>query len=212
MRQVGRSGECFGNAPRRVRRIRVLKNTLAVERHHRATVAVSGFGSSTSVVRAGRALGRTTLLATGGAGQVFSETTNPAVATGDGVALAFRAGARIADMEFVQFHPTVLDAEGAPRFLLSEALRGEGAHLVDASGQPFMSRYHRSADLAPRDVVSRSIVLEAERTGGPIYLSLRHLDAGGGSSTVSDDCRRVSQGGIRPGPRSDSRRARPLIT
>ena len=99
------------------------------------------------------------------------------MATGDGVALAFRAGARIADMEFVQFHPTVLDAQDAPRFLLSEALRGEGAQLVDASGRPFMSRYHPSADLAPRDIVSRSIVLEAERTGGPIYLSLRHLDA-----------------------------------
>jgi L-aspartate oxidase len=156
-------------------RIRVLKNTLAVG-------AIIGDGRCLGVQfidergERGRALGRTTLLATGGAGQVFSETTNPAVATGDGVALAFRAGARIADMEFVQFHPTVLDADGAPRFLLSEALRGEGARLVDASGRPFMSRYHRSADLAPRDVVSRSILLEAERTGGPIYLNLRHLD------------------------------------
>jgi L-aspartate oxidase len=81
-------------------------------------------------------------------------------------------------MEFVQFHPTVLDVEGAPRFLLSEALRGEGARLVDASGQPFMRRYHPGGDLAPRDVVSRSIVLESQRTSGPIYLSLRHLDPG----------------------------------
>jgi L-aspartate oxidase len=79
-------------------------------------------------------------------------------------------------MEFVQFHPTVLDVEGAPRFLLSEALRGEGAHLVDASATPFMSRYHPSGDLAPRDVVSRSIVRESQRTGGPVFLSLRHLD------------------------------------
>jgi L-aspartate oxidase len=80
-------------------------------------------------------------------------------------------------MEFVQFHPTVLDVEGARRFLLSEALRGEGAHLVDANGEPFMPRYHPAGDLAPRDIVSRSIVLESQRTAGPIFLSLRHLDA-----------------------------------
>jgi L-aspartate oxidase len=125
----------------------------------------------------GRAFGRATLLATGGAGQVFAQTTNPEVATGDGVALAYRAGARIADMEFVQFHPTALDVEHAPRFLLSEALRGEGARLVTAGGDPFMHRYHPSADLAPRDVVSRSIALESRNSGGPVFLSLRHLDA-----------------------------------
>ena len=128
-----------------------------------------------SAGKSGKAFGRATLLATGGAGQVYKETTNPAVATGDGVALAYRAGARIADMEFVQFHPTVLDVADAPRFLLSEALRGEGAQLVNADGEPFMQRYHASADLAPRDVVSRSIVLESQRTGRPSFLSLRHL-------------------------------------
>ena len=157
-------------------RIRVLRNTLAV------SVIVEdgrcvGIGFIDERGEPGRAFGRATLLATGGAGQVFEQTTNPAVATGDGVAVAYRAGARVADMEFVQFHPTVLDAENAPRFLLSEALRGEGARLVDAAGHPFMSRYHPAADLAPRDIVSRSIVLEAERTGGPVFLSLRHLDA-----------------------------------
>ena len=125
------------------------------------TADVSACASSTRSGEPGRAFGRATLLATGGAGQVFAETTNPEVATGDGVALAYRAGARIADMEFVQFHPTVLDVEDAPRFLLSEALRGEGARLVDADGEPFMLRYHPAADLAPRDVVSRSIVLES---------------------------------------------------
>jgi L-aspartate oxidase len=117
------------------------------------------------------------LLATGGAGQVFRETTNPAVATGDGIALAYRAGARVADLEFVQFHPTALSVPGAPRFLLSEALRGEGAKLVNARGEPFMERYDRAADLAPRDVVARAIVREMEVTDGPVYLTLQHLNA-----------------------------------
>jgi L-aspartate oxidase len=120
---------------------------------------------------------RATLLATGGAGQVFRETTNPPVATGDGVALAFDAGARLADLEFVQFHPTALNRTDAPRFLISEALRGEGARLVDQRGEPFMSRYHADGDLAPRDVVARSIVREVERTGGGVFLTLAHLDA-----------------------------------
>jgi L-aspartate oxidase len=117
-----------------------------------------------------------TLLATGGAGQVFSETTNPAVATGDGIALGFDAGARVADLEFVQFHPTALNLAGAPRFLISEALRGEGARLVNARGEAFMLRYHPDGDLAPRDVVARSIVRESEASGGPIFLTLAHLD------------------------------------
>ena len=157
-------------------RIRVVKNTLAV-----SAIVEDGRCLGVRFIDAGgepgRAFGRATLLATGGAGQAYAETTNPEVATGDGVALAYRAGARIADMEFVQFHPTVLDVENAPRFLLSEALRGEGARLVNASGEPFMGRYHPSADLAPRDIVSRSIVLESQRTGAAVFLSLRHLDA-----------------------------------
>jgi L-aspartate oxidase len=118
-----------------------------------------------------------TLLATGGAGQVFRETTNPAVATGDGIALAYRAGARVADLEFVQFHPTALSKAGAPRFLISEALRGEGAHLVNVAGERFMARYHADGDLAPRDVVARSIVREIDQTGGQVFLTLAHLDA-----------------------------------
>ena len=119
---------------------------------------------------------RATLLATGGAGQVFSDTTNPAVATGDGIALGYDAGARVADLEFVQFHPTALNRAGAPRFLISEALRGEGARLINASGEAFMPRYHPDGDLAPRDVVARSIVREADVSGGPICLTLAHLD------------------------------------
>lgn len=116
-----------------------------------------------------------TLLATGGAGQVFRETSNPTVATGDGVALAYLAGARVADLEFVQFHPTVLAVAGAPRHLLSEALRGEGGRLVNADGDAFMHRYDARGDLASRDVVSQAIVRESERTGRPVYLTMSHL-------------------------------------
>jgi L-aspartate oxidase len=137
---------------------------------------------------------RATLLATGGAGQVFGETTNPPVATGDGVALAFHAGARLADLEFVQFHPTALNRTDAPRFLISEALRGEGARLVDERGEPFMARYHADGDLAPRDVVARSIVREVERTGGAVFLTLAHLDAAyvrRRFPTIAEMCRRV---------------------
>lgn len=117
-----------------------------------------------------------TLLATGGAGRVFRETTNPPVATGDGIALAYNAGARVADLEFVQFHPTALDRAGSARFLISEALRGEGARLVNSRGDAFMTEYHPDGDLAPRDVVARSIVRESERVGGQVFLTLAHLD------------------------------------
>jgi len=117
-----------------------------------------------------------TLMATGGAGQVFRETTNPAIATGDGIAMAFEAGARVADLEFIQFHPTALNVEGAPRFLLSEALRGEGAWLVNAGGERFVQRYESAGDLASRDLVARAIVREVERTSAPVFLSMAHLD------------------------------------
>jgi L-aspartate oxidase len=135
-----------------------------------------------------------TLLATGGAGQVFRETTNPAVATGDGISLAYDAGARVADLEFIQFHPTALKRAGAPRFLISEALRGEGARLVNVRGEAFMMRYHAGGDLAPRDVVARSIVREEQQTGGPVCLTLAHLDADFVARrfpTIAEMCRRI---------------------
>ena len=116
---------------------------------------------------------RAVLLASGGAGQVYSDTTNPAVATGDGIAMAYRAGAAISDMEFYQFHPTAFSMKGAPRFLLSEALRGEGAYLVNAKGDRFMERYHPLLELAPRDVVARAITMEG--IDGPVHLDMRHV-------------------------------------
>ena len=118
-----------------------------------------------------------TILATGGAGQLYRETTNPDVATGDGIAIAYRAGATLTDLEFVQFHPTVLYIAGGSRSLISEATRGEGARLVDRYGHRFMSDYDERGELAPRDVVSRAIVDQMERTRHPnVYLDLTHLD------------------------------------
>jgi L-aspartate oxidase len=122
---------------------------------------------------------RAVLIAAGGAGQVYSDTTNPAVATGDGIALAAEAGAELADMEFYQFHPTAFSLPGVPRFLISEALRGEGAYLRNDKGERFMDRYHPLLELAPRDVVARAIAREGigEQTGETrlVHLDMRHV-------------------------------------
>jgi L-aspartate oxidase len=116
---------------------------------------------------------RAILLATGGLGQIYRETTNPEVATGDGMAIAFEAGAVLSDMEFVQFHPTALLVKGAPRFLLSEALRGEGGILRNANLERFMKRYNEAQELAPRDIVARAIVSEMHRTQSEyVYLDM----------------------------------------
>jgi L-aspartate oxidase len=122
---------------------------------------------------------RAVLIAAGGAGQVYSDTTNPTVATGDGIALAAQAGAELADMEFYQFHPTAFSLAGAPRFLLSEALRGEGAYLRNDRGERFMERYHPLLEMAPRDVVARAIAREgmAAEPGQTrlVHLDMRHI-------------------------------------
>lgn len=116
------------------------------------------------------------VLATGGGGQVYAQTTNPTLSTGDGVAIAHRAGAQLRDLEFFQFHPTALNVAGAPRFLISEAVRGEGAHLVDDEGRRFAFDYHPDGELAPRDVVSRAIFLHLQKTGQPhVWLDLRPI-------------------------------------
>ncbi len=122
-------------------------------------------------------LANVTVLATGGAGQVYHTTTNPLIATGDGIAMAARAGASVTNMEFVQFHPTALyDTQSSPAFLISEAVRGQGAYLKDHAGERFMFRYHIDGELACRDVVSRAIASEIESSGEPfVYLDCTHL-------------------------------------
>ena len=145
-------------------------------------VAADLFSPQAASLRRVRA--RAILFASGGAGQVYSDTTNPAVATGDGIALAAQAGAELSDMEFYQFHPTALSLPGVPRFLLSEALRGEGAYLRNSRGDRFMERYHAQLELAPRDVVARAIAREGMGAPGgesgaaeslPVYLDMRHV-------------------------------------
>lgn len=119
---------------------------------------------------------RQTVLASGGCGRIFRESTNPITATGDGLAAAFRAGARLRDMEMVQFHPTTLYVAGASRTLISEAVRGEGAYLVDRTGERFMTHYHPDGELAPRDIVSRAIQQHLSQTRtNCVYLDVRHL-------------------------------------
>jgi L-aspartate oxidase len=201
VRRVLHASDATGREIGRVLRERVVALPSVTTIHHALVTEL--------LVEGGKALGvryfdregrphevraRATLLATGGAGQVFRETTNPPVATGDGIALAFHAGARLADLEFVQFHPTALNRTDAPRFLISEALRGEGARLVNEDGEAFMARYHPDGDLAPRDVVARSIVREIERTGGAVFLTLAHLDAAyvrRRFPTIAEMCRRL---------------------
>lgn len=162
---------------RSLKNVQILENTFTIDLlthggHCRGAI-VSEDGGPPMMVWA-----KETILCTGGAGQVFRESTNPAVATADGSSLAYRAGVQLSDMEFMQFHPTVLYIAGSSRSLITEAVRGEGAHLVDSTGHRFMPEYDERAELAPRDVVSQSIIRQMHATSHPcVYLDLSHLDA-----------------------------------
>lgn len=140
-----------------------------------------------------------TVLATGGAGRLYRETTNPAVATGDGIAMGFRAGCTVRDIEFVQFHPTALYIAGSARHLITEAVRGEGAYLRDVHGYRFMPDYHPAAELAPRDDVARAITRQMQKTQHPcVYLDLRHLDPDYVRSRFPGLCSICAQFGLDP--------------
>ncbi len=164
------------------RRVRATAGITVLEYTHAIRICVEdGAVSGVETFRDGKTQtfrSDVVVVSSGGAGQLYRYTTNPAVATGDGVALAYQAGAAVMDMEFYQFHPTALWLEGAPTFLLSEAMRGEGAILRNAAGRPFMADYHPMADLAPRDVVARAIAAEMEQSdGAPALLDISHLPA-----------------------------------
>ncbi len=162
---------------RSLKNVRILENTFTIDLlthggQCRGAI-VSEDGGPPMMVWA-----KETILCTGGAGQIFRESTNPAVATADGSSLAYRAGVQLSDMELMQFHPTVLYIAGSSRSLITEAIRGEGAHLVDSDGHRFMPDYDERAELAPRDVVSQSIIRQMQATSHPcVYLDLSHLDA-----------------------------------
>jgi len=157
--------------------VSILENHYAVDLLHKDGVC---YGVIVLDVKSGKFLkieAKATVLATGGLGQIYRETTNPDVATGDGMAMAFRAGAVLQDMEFVQFHPTTLYLAGAKRHLITEAVRGEGAHLVNGKGERFMLGQHERAELAPRDIVARAIHKEMAKSGATnVFLAMTHLD------------------------------------
>ncbi len=157
--------------------VEVMEHTIAVDILTadgvcRGALATDSDGALVAIIA------KATIVAAGGHGQVYGYTSNPSVATGDGIAMCFRAGAEVSDMEFVQFHPTTLHLHGAPRFLISEAVRGEGAHLLNSRGERFMLAYDDQAELAPRDIVARAILNEMGRTGMPcVYLDITHMTA-----------------------------------
>jgi L-aspartate oxidase len=178
--EIGRSLVAFARARQRIQFAEwTMVGGLVVADGRVVGADLVGAGPLTAEGGARRVGARAVLIASGGAGQVYFDTTNPAVATGDGIALAHEAGAELTDMEFYQFHPTALALEGVPRFLLSEALRGEGAYLRNDHGERFMERYHSLLELAPRDVVARAIAregMDAEAgTARVVHLDMRHV-------------------------------------
>jgi len=179
-RRVVHAGDVTGNVVektvvqnlRRYEDIEVEENVVAVDLIVRNNRCIGAKVLDTGKERMINVLAPVTVMATGGIGQLYSETSNPEIATGDGIAMAFRAGVEIADMEFVQFHPTVLDKGRSPYFLISETVRGEGGVLRNSLGEAFMARYHPLKDLAPRDIVSRAVVEEQKK--GSVFLDMRH--------------------------------------
>lgn len=177
--EIGRALAAFARLHKRIRFAEWTRVTALVEREGRIVGAdLASAAAQTAADEPYRVAARAVLIAAGGAGQLYSDTTNPAVATGDGIALAYRAGAALSDLEFYQFHPTAFFQAGAPRFLLSEALRGEGAWLRNDRGERFMEGAHPLQELAPRDVVARAIAREGLDESGrarPVYLDMRHV-------------------------------------
>jgi len=178
--EISRSLVAFARVHKRIQFAEwTMVTGLVVEGGRVVAADLAGAGGQSQPAAPRRVRAGALLIASGGAGQVYSDTTNPAVATGDGIALAIEAGAALADMEFYQFHPTALALPGVPRFLLSEALRGEGAFLRNDRGERFTERQHPLAELAPRDVVARAIAREGMGTrqgeSRPVYLDMRHV-------------------------------------
>ncbi len=194
---TGREVEvCLANESRTVERLRpferlFVKHLLLNSNRTCVGVLAADLARGQDVIMRSRAV----VLATGGTGEIFGVSTNPPVTTGDGLAIAFRAGAALEDLEFVQFHPTALAIPGHPHFLISEAARGEGAILRNHGGVRFMSAYHPDAELAPRDVVSRAIVQEMFESGKPnVFLDFTCLDPGlvaGRFPTIAAHCLNV---------------------
>ena len=174
--------------------ITILENNFCVDLLHKNGVC---YGAVALDAKTGKLLkieAKATILATGGLGQIYRETTNPDVATGDGFAIALRAGATLQDMEFVQFHPTTLYMAGAKRHLITEAVRGEGAHLLNIKGERFMARYDERGELAPRDVVARSMYSEIISTGAThVFLSMTHLDSNMIKTRFPNLCKMLAQ-------------------
>jgi L-aspartate oxidase len=191
-RRVAHAGDLTGREIQRVLvdavrahpNIRVLEQHMGIDlvtktRYGKSDQCVGAYVLDAATGAVHTMLARATVIATGGAGKVYLYTSNPDISTGDGVAMAYRAGAEVANMEFYQFHPTCLYDPRAKNFLVSEALRGEGAVLRLPSGEPFMGRHHALKDLAPRDVVARAIDLEMKRAGAEhVLLDITHKDAG----------------------------------
>ena len=179
-RRVAYSGDSTGHAIEKTlvdvvkqnENIEVLENSMVIEQIVQDNVCYGVQYMQGKEVK--EVYSKAVILATGGTGQLFKKTTNPEIATADGLAMAYRAGAEIEDLEFLQFHPTALNKKGAPPFLVSEAVRGEGGKLKNSEGKRFMDKYHEMKELAPRDIVARAIAKEAEK--GEVVLDISHKD------------------------------------